>query len=297
MILDYLYEQKLIHPPKWLINNTVYLSLMGSQAYGTSLDKSDQDLYGITIPHKEDIFPHLRGEIPGFGRQKENFAQYQEHGIKDPNKDDEYDITVYGIVKYFNLALENNPNIVDSLFVPQTCVLYSTQVGQLIRESRKLFLHRGIYHKLKGYAFAQQHKIKTNKSVTSSRKDLVEKYGYDTKYAMHLFRLCLQCEDVLVEHDLDLQRHKEHLKAVRRGQYSETEVYEWFSSKEKQLEKLYAESTLRYSPDEPAIKQLLLRCLEMQYGSLDECIRQDVNVSALLTEIENKITLLRSYLV
>lgn len=294
MILDELYKEKLIHPPKWLINNTVYLSLMGSQAYGTSLDKSDQDLYGITIPHKEDIFPHLKGEINGFGTQKENFQQYQEHGIDYKNKDSIYDVTVYGIVKYFNLALQNNPNIVDSLFVPHTCVLYSTQVGQLIRENRKSFLHRGIYHKLKGYAFAQQHKIKTNKSTNSSRKDLVEKFGYDTKYAMHLFRLCLQCEDVLVEHDLDLQRHKEHLKAVRRGQYSEAEVYEWFSSKEKQLEKLYAESTLRYTPDEVSIKRLLLECLEIHYGNIDNCLTiGQVDIQRSLDIIEEQGSLLR----
>lgn len=65
------------------MSNTVYLTLMGSQAYGTSLDKSDQDIYGITIPLKEDVFPHLRGEIPNFGRQKKRFDQWSEHKVID----------------------------------------------------------------------------------------------------------------------------------------------------------------------------------------------------------------------
>ena len=293
MLLDKLEKKGLIHPPNWLIPNTVYLSLMGSQAYGTSLETSDQDIYGITIPRKEQIFPHLAGEIQGFGRQKQKFEQFQEHHIKDIDKDCEYDVTVYNIVKYFHLALENNPNIVDSLFVSQTCILHSTSIGNRIRESRRDFLHKGIYHKLKGYAFSQISKIKQNKSTSSTRADLVKTYGYDTKFAMHLFRLCLQCEQVLVEHDLDLQRNKEQLKMVRKGHYKEQEVYEWFNLKEKQLEKLYEESTLRYGPDEQKIKQLLLDCLEMHYGSLAECVNTGYNVNQDLTQIEEIVNRIR----
>ena len=46
----------------------------------------------------------------------------------------------------------------------------------------------------------------------------------------------------------------------------------WFSEKEKYLQKLYHESTLRHSPDEDSIKQLLLNCLEHHFGSLDKAI-------------------------
>lgn len=295
MILNRLYNEGLIQPPKWLLNNVIYLSIMGSQAYGTSLEKSDQDLYGIVIPYKEDIFPHLKGEIIGFGRQKQRFEQFQQHSVFEVDKSGQYDITIYSIIKYFSLALECNPNIIDSLFVPNTCLLYSTLAGQHLRENRHKFLHRGIYHKLKGYAFAQLHKIKTNKTRESeSRRELIEKYGYDTKYAMHLFRLCLQCEDVLQTGDLDLQRHKEQLKAVRRGQYSEEEVCDWFSNKEKQLEELYKNSVLPYSLNEPAIKQILLECLEMHYGSLSDCVKMtSLDVNNILDDIETNINKLR----
>jgi hypothetical protein len=46
----------------------------------------------------------------------------------------------------------------------------------------------------------------------------------------------------------------------------------WFADKETALEKAYNESTLQHSPDEAAIKQLLLDCLEHHFGSLDACI-------------------------
>jgi hypothetical protein len=62
MLLEKLYTQSLIHPPKWLIHNTMYLTIMGSNAYAVTSDNSDWDIYGFCIPPKDDVFPHLRGE-------------------------------------------------------------------------------------------------------------------------------------------------------------------------------------------------------------------------------------------
>ena len=82
MILDNLYKQKLIHPPKWLLSNCAYLTVMGSQAYGVSSDDSDLDVYGFCVPPKDLVFPHLAGEIPGFGQQIQRFDQWQEHKVQ-----------------------------------------------------------------------------------------------------------------------------------------------------------------------------------------------------------------------
>jgi hypothetical protein len=57
--------------------------MMGSVAYGVSSDTSDVDVYGWAIPPKDDLFPHLRGEVPGFGEPRPRFEQYQEHHIRD----------------------------------------------------------------------------------------------------------------------------------------------------------------------------------------------------------------------
>jgi hypothetical protein len=82
MLLQDLAKKNLIHPPKWLPDNTIMLTIMGSQAYGVNQDASDQDVYGICIPPKELVFPHLAGEIPGFGRQIQRFEVWQEHRVK-----------------------------------------------------------------------------------------------------------------------------------------------------------------------------------------------------------------------
>ena len=60
-------DRGLARPPRWLPANVQYETVMGSVAYGVSSDSSDTDVYGWAIPPKVDVFPHLRGEIPGFG--------------------------------------------------------------------------------------------------------------------------------------------------------------------------------------------------------------------------------------
>lgn len=268
-IVQKLVNKQLIQPPSYVDSQLQYEVIMGSFAYGVSDDLSDIDIYGWCIPHKDMIFPHLRGEIPGFGNQIKRFDQYQQHHVKDPDKDREYDITIYNIVKYFQLCMENNPNMIDSLFAPQRCITYITPVGQMVRENRWLFLHKGSFHKYKGYAYSQLHKCKTKEPI-GKRKETIEKYGVDTKFLYHVKRLVLQIEQILTEKDIDLERHREELKAIRAGEVSLKSIEKWFDIKEKELEKLYNTSDLPYKADESKIKQLLIDCLEDHFGSLSE---------------------------
>lgn len=270
-------------------NNIHYETMMGSVAYGVSSDTSDIDLYGFCIPPKEIIFPHLAGEILGFGRQIKRFEQYQQHHIKDEFRGKEYDITIYNIVKFFQLCMDNNPNMVDCLFTPHTCVLHTTHIGSMVRENRKIFLHKGCYHKFKGYAYSQLQKMQNKNARKGKRKEIIEKYDYDVKFAYHLCRLLDECEQILVHHDLDLMNSREFLKAIRKGLVPEKDVIEFFSIKEKTLEKLYNESTLPYGPDEGRIKQLLLNCLEEHYGSIDNCVVNPNKADIALREISEII--------
>lgn len=285
-LLKRLNKAKLIKPPKFLLDNTMYATYMGSVAYGVSNLGSDVDIYGFCLPPKESIFPHLAGEIPGFGQQIQRFEQYQQHHIKDGSSDKEYDITIFSIVKYFQLCMENNPNMIDSLFVPRTCIIHSTAISELVRENRKMFLHKGAYYKFKGYAYSQMHKMRIkDPEVGSKRYDMIQQYGYDLKFSYHVVRLLSECEQILVEGDIDLQKNNEQLKAIRRGEWTLEQVEQFFVDKEKQLEELYAKSTLQYKPDETKIKELLLTCLEMHYGSLEKAVYVAPDLEADLKKI------------
>lgn len=254
-----------VHPPSWLPESLCYETMMGSVAYGVSSEVSDIDVYGVCVPPKELVFPHLAGEIFGFGAQIKRFETWQEHHVAA--QDTSWDFQIYGIVKFFQQAMENTPNVIDSLFTPQRCVLSSTAIGDYLREHRTDFLHRGAWHKFKGYAYSQLNKVKTTAPI-GKRAELVEKYGYDVKFGYHAMRLLLEVEQILVSGDLDLERDAERLKSVRRGEWPLAELERWVADREKAVEALYQTSALPYGPDEPRIRRHLLHCLEMQYGDL-----------------------------
>lgn len=280
-------QKGLIAPPKWLPQNIHYEVMTGSVSYAVSSDTSDMDITGFCIPPKDDIFPHLRGEIPGFGNQIQRFDVWQQHHIKDKEARQEYDFSIYSIVKFFQLAMENNPNMLDIIFTPQRCVLYCSSIAQIVRDKRKLFLTKNSYHKLRGYSYAQLHKIGTKSNSSNPKRQAdIEKFGFDTKFGYHIVRLLLQAEQILVEHDLDIERNAETLKAIRRGEWTEQKLRDWFDNKEKHLEGLYTLSNLRHSPDEEAIKDILMNCLEQHYGSLDNAVKREVPIDRMIAELK-----------
>jgi len=292
--VERLTKKGLMTPPSWLVANVLYETIMGSYAFGVATDISDFDTVGFCVPPKDMVFPHLAGHIEGFGRQKQKFVCYQKHGVKVADelggKGREYDLNVYNIVHFFHLCMENNPNMIASLFTPQDCVLHSTMVANMVRDKRKLFLHKGCWHRFKGYAYNQLHKMRTkNPEPDSKRGQMVEKFGYDVKFAYHVVRLLDEVEQMLVEGDLDIRRNRAQLKAIRRGEVPEEDIYRWATDKEKGLEKAYEESKLPYGPDQEAIKKLLLECLEEHWGTIEGCIITEDQVVTALRDIADVI--------
>lgn len=288
MLLQKLRSAAVIHPPRWLVDNVVYMTQMGSVSYGVSGESSDVDIYGFCIPPRDVVFPHLAGEIMGFGKPKERFDQWQQHHVQPPDgRELTYDFQIFSIVRYFQLCMECNPNMIDSLFTPRRCVIHTTQLGEMVRERRKLFLHKGAWHKFRGYAYSQMHKIKGKVNASNpDRAANIAKFGYDVKFAYHVVRLLDEVEQIMVEQDLDLERNREQLKSIRRGEWTLEQIQSHFEAKERALENTYAASTLRHSPDEAAIKELLFNSLEMHFGTLEGAVSRDPSVARLVRDIE-----------
>jgi predicted nucleotidyltransferase len=289
-IVSQLTARGFITPPSWLPDNIMFEGVQGSNAYGVAIDTSDFDIIGWCIPPKDLIFPHLAGYIDGFGRQKQKFVTYQKHHVNDPQvasgKGRQYDLNIYNIVHYFHLCMENNPNMVASLFLPAECVLHTTTIGNMVREKRHIFLHRGCFHRFKGYAYSQLAKMETKSPKPGSKRAAtVEQYTFDVKFAYHLVRLLFEVEQILTTGDLDLRRNAEELKSIRRGEWTAQQVREFFAAKEMSLEAIYETSTQPWGPREDEIKQLLLDCLEEHYGSLEGCIITDMTPILALREI------------
>jgi len=288
--IGYLKSKNIGNQPKWLSNNMVYEVLMGSQAYGTNQDDADWDIYGVCVPPKNMVFPHLSGYIHNFGKSPETFNSYVEHHLVCKERNRMYDLSVLSIVSYLDLAMANNPNIIDSLFVPDHCVLFTSTIGQMITDNRKRFLHKGAKSKFTGYAKSQWNKMMTkDHSNNKKRQEDIEAIGYSTKYAAHLVRLILECEQLLTTGDIILNRDRELIKSIRRREWTLKELTDWKEEKTTQMEVWYAKSELPEKPDEKFVKQLLIDCLEHHYGSLDNAVKLDIEPEMILSEMQNLI--------
>lgn len=142
---------------------TILLSLHGSRAYGTNTDSSDYDYKGVAIPPKRYFF----GSLFRF-EQKEELVQ---NGWP-------HDKTVYDIRKFVKLASDCNPNIIEILFVPESCYQVLTKHGEMLVENRDLFLSKKARFTFSGYAHSQLKRIRNHRSwllnppkVKPERKD------------------------------------------------------------------------------------------------------------------------------
>lgn len=271
-LLRRLKKEKAITPPPWLIDNLAYCNIHGSELYGCATDTSDKDIYGICLPPKSYLFPHIDGYIAGFGSSP-SFESWIQHHIKDSSSKKTYDFQIFNITKFLMLALQGNPNVIECLWASPDCILFQTEGFQPILDNKKEFLTKQCIPRYRGYAYSQFHKLK-NKEPEGKRKENFDKFGYCPKFTYHLFRLMTYAEQILENRYLDLRRDRELFKSVKRGDLSLQDIENWFSNAKTRLDKLEEKSTLPLKPNVPKIKDLLINLIENHYGSIDSYIQK-----------------------
>lgn len=269
MIVKDLYDKGLLgsEANSWMIDNIIYLTHMGSYAYNVSNNMSDIDLYGITIAPKDNIFPHVAGVINGFGDQIKRFDVYSKAHII--NGEATYDVAIYNIVRFFHLLMENNPNIIDSIYTPDRCIIYINDIGRKVRNNRDLFLSKQIMIKMRGYAYSQMKLLDKKEASNEKRAKLIEQFGYDVKFGYQVVRILLEAEMALQEGTIDLERNAKLLRSIRAGEWSYDYLKDWFNNKTIDLESISAKSDLPTLPPVDKIKSILIECLEMKFGNIN----------------------------
>jgi predicted nucleotidyltransferase len=130
---------------EWLRSSILMLTKAGSHAYGMATPTSDLDIRGICIPPKEYFL--------GFAKV---FEQVEIKG--DP------DVVIYDIRKFFKLAADCNPNIIEYLFVdPEDWVVKPAIEWHRILDHRHAFLSKKVKHSFSGYALSQLKRIQTHR--------------------------------------------------------------------------------------------------------------------------------------
>lgn len=143
----------------WLKNNTVFLTLHGSQAYGLANDLSDVDVKGICVPPRtveNDLF-HRFEQAENNPDVAENYAHW-----KNP-KNPKFESVIYSLRKFFLLASKVNPNIIELLFTDESSWLERSWISDLLIENRNAFLSTKAKFTFSGYAFAQVAKIERHR--------------------------------------------------------------------------------------------------------------------------------------
>ncbi len=128
---------------KWLERDTIFLTRHGSHAYGTNLPSSDEDFKGVCIPPREYFL--------GF---EDRFDQAEG---KDP------DLVIYDIRKFFKLAADCNPSIIEALFTDPTDHVITSTIGKRLMDARQLFLSKKAKFTFSGYAISQLKRIETHR--------------------------------------------------------------------------------------------------------------------------------------
>lgn len=120
--------------------NRILEVLTGSRAYGFNNPDSDYDSRGIFIANPRERL--------GFAFPIEQAA------------DEKQDRTLYEIKKFFKLASECNPNIIELIFTHPDDIQFITPLGELLIQNRDIFISKKAKHTFSGYAFSQLQRIK-----------------------------------------------------------------------------------------------------------------------------------------
>jgi len=130
---------------KYVEDNTIFSTVVGSTAYGTNTPESDRDVRGIAaIPDEKLYFGYL-----------DKFEQFE---------DKVNDIVLYDIRKAFRLISDANPNMIDLLYADERFHEKVDPIFERVLENRDKFLSKRVRYTYTGYAFAQLKRIKTARS-------------------------------------------------------------------------------------------------------------------------------------
>jgi predicted nucleotidyltransferase len=128
----------------WLQERTIFLTRHGSHAYGLATPTSDLDIKGVAIPPREYFL--------GF------FHRFEQAEAREPN-----DLVIYELRKFFTLASNCNPNIIEVLWTDPEDHLLVTPLGERLLAHRDAFLSRKARHTFSGYAMSQLKRIQTHR--------------------------------------------------------------------------------------------------------------------------------------
>lgn len=302
---------------------------VGSHLYGTNTEQSDVDYSGIFIPPINYYFGLDKVEEVDLSK-----IDKQENG---KNTKDAIDRKFYELRKFVTLAMENNPNILEILFVNNENIVYSNDFGDELLSNKHLFPHKGLERRFIGYSVSQKKKlyiksgnmkelklgldlleevekeeisskyifevenilchspyfgdngnqhlfvgdifiqknitiknaiqqIKNRVAKFGNRKDLIEEFGFDLKFASHCVRLLLEGKELLDTGEIRFPlSYRDLILGIKTGKHSLKEVEEMIEYYENAVKLSFEKTQLPSKPQYDKINKLLVDMVKSSF--------------------------------
>jgi uncharacterized protein len=245
--------------------NTVLLGLVGSTVHGLTVDDADdRDEMGICIEPPEYVV--------GLRPFEQWVFRTQPEGARSGPGD--VDRTVYSLRKWCRLALSGNPTVMLLLHVPEEQCSILEPVGRALRANKQWFASRRAGRAYLGYMDRQRSRMTGARGqMRVNRPELIERYGFDTKYAGHVLRLGYQGIEFLQTGALTLpmrEPERTRILDVRTGGVPFDEVLAEADELHGRLESLLETSPLPEHADRVAVEAFLVETYRGWWASRAE---------------------------
>ncbi len=224
-------EGELVTPGPDLWRYVILRVAAGSRAFGLATEESDDDRRGVYLPPAELTWSLFKPPEQ---------IESRSDGVEE---------VCWELEKYLLLALQANPNILETLWSPR--VLFADDTGLALRALRQAFLSRHLYKTYSGYVLSQFRLMQKSHAATGA---------YRAKHAMHLVRLlhsgihALRTGDILV----DVGEHRGELLRIRGGGLSFAEVRQHALELNRVFQEAFTTTRLPERPDYDRVNRFLI---------------------------------------
>ena len=231
---------------------------VGSTAHGISTGSDDLDLVAIVY----DPWDSLHG-LGSFGTSVYRTAAERTGNDDARSEPGDVDLVVHGLRKFCTLALKGNPSMM--MLFWQEPIWSDEWMGPLPLWA---FQSKRVIRAHIGYLTEQRERMMGRRGQKNvKRPELVERYGFDTKYAGHIVRLGIQGVEYGLSGRISVPMSRTNadiVRAVRNGHMALSEVERYATNVIAELETILHDNPLNL-PERPD-QQVVSKWLQAVYG-------------------------------
>lgn len=220
----------------------------GSTIHGLNVEGTDdQDEVGICIEDLESVVGFSEFEQYIYRSAAERECRHDA-----PSRHGDLDLTIFSLRKFLRLAMQGNPQILQCLFVPAAACITRLATGAQLQELAPLIVSRKAGARYLGYLEAQRQRLMGEHGQKKvNRPELEEKYGFNTKYAMHILRLGFEGRELMSTGRVTLPMREDERAftfATRLGQVPLQEVLTKAGELERDIKDLLHDAPIAAEP-------------------------------------------------